>query len=520
MYKYHVMYFLDYGKYFGGAANTLLQQAILMHKMNYKVTIVISDYLGESFNQKYIQICVSNKIDLIQLTYPISSHPEDIDIVSVIQNYDEVKNKVKEIQPDILHSIQINPIVELISRELYIPHVMNIYPLLPSFFSISYTNIFPRYHICDSNYYAEKWEYYLGTESVCIRTVVNNSEQIRKRFAKNNSLNCICVGIIEKGKNQLEVIKAFQYALQQGFEGCLSLYGYDNFAYGIKCQQYVIENGLEENIFFKGFCTNMQEEYQKNDILICGSKRESYPNAISEALANGLIVISTPVAGVPEVIIDHDNGYLCKGFTKEDIAEKLLELNSDRNTGTIDKILNNAYKTFEHYHSPECITKELDEYYNYLVKGSCSYEGILISEIREKFAEIITLYKSNINYFSNVKEIERKIWYIYHIRDIVNKKISEEKKLVYIWGIGKYVKGVKELLDIFWCDSSFKGYIDTYKKGEFLSYKIYNPLDVIGRPDSLILIAAINGQDEMIEQLELNGKSFNMDYFILSPRSW
>ncbi len=66
----------------------------------------------------------------------------------------------------------------------------------------------------------------------------------------------------------------------------------------------------------------MSTVYIQNDILLCGSTRESYPNAISKALADGLAVISTPVAGVPDVIEDGINGYLSKGYSAEDIFER------------------------------------------------------------------------------------------------------------------------------------------------------------------------------------------------------
>lgn len=130
----HIMYFLDYGQSFGGATNTLIQQAVLMKNAGLKTTIVISDYLKKSLEVGYWNICKINGINWISLTYPICSHTEDIDVVSVIENYDSIKTKVEELNPDILHSIQINPIVELISRELKIPHIMNIYQLLPEFF--------------------------------------------------------------------------------------------------------------------------------------------------------------------------------------------------------------------------------------------------------------------------------------------------------------------------------------------------------------------------------------------------
>lgn len=127
------MYFFDYGKEFGGAVNALMQQALLMKRAGHKTTIAISTQ-DNKISQEYQDICVANEIEHIPLDYPISSNPENIDIVSVVSAYDSVKRKIEELKPDILHSVQINPVVELVGRELQIPHIMNIYQLIPDFF--------------------------------------------------------------------------------------------------------------------------------------------------------------------------------------------------------------------------------------------------------------------------------------------------------------------------------------------------------------------------------------------------
>ena len=52
MNKYHIMYFFDYGKEFGGAVNALMQQAILMERAGHETTIVISaqdNEIGEEY---------------------------------------------------------------------------------------------------------------------------------------------------------------------------------------------------------------------------------------------------------------------------------------------------------------------------------------------------------------------------------------------------------------------------------------------------------------------------------------
>lgn len=518
--KYNILYFLDYGKSFGGAANTLLQQAILMKKAGHNVLLFVSDYYGMEMESGYHSICEKSGIPIQRITYQICSHTEDIDVVCLLNHYIAVKAIVLEYKPDILHSIQINPLIELISRELKIPHIMNIYPLIPAFFSTEYLDVFPQYHICDSEYYAKKWNYYINTEYACIRTVVNTFTNKRSQFIKKNKIRFICVGSVYKQKNQLNVIKAFHNALSAGVDGNLSIYGYKDGTYGDLCQSYIVENCLEENIFMKGFCSDMLSEYAKADVLICGSTRESYPNVISEAMANRLVVISTPVAGVPEIVKDGINGYLCRDYTVEGICDKILESYGDYKSGKIDIILKNTYKTYQENHSPKVVTENLLKFYSYVVENNKETKEIRLSYVREQFTDTLYTYERNKELFTNNKFVEQKLWYIYHIKDILSEKKKNRELKYYIWGTGKYAVYVKEIIEVFFPDIMIKGYIDTYRQGYFMERKIWSPECIIKEENSIIFIGAIHGQFEMIEQLENNGKSCNNDYFILALRNW
>lgn len=52
-----IMYFLDDGQGFGGAANTLLQQAVLMKRAGHKVWLCISNERTEEIVEEYFHIC-------------------------------------------------------------------------------------------------------------------------------------------------------------------------------------------------------------------------------------------------------------------------------------------------------------------------------------------------------------------------------------------------------------------------------------------------------------------------------
>ena len=107
--KDKILYFLDYGKYFGGAVNTLLRQALLTKRVGYKVIIFFSDYWGKELQEKYRVIFQKEGIEYEWATYQIASHPEDVDIICIDAHYEQLKQKILVHNPDILHSVQINP---------------------------------------------------------------------------------------------------------------------------------------------------------------------------------------------------------------------------------------------------------------------------------------------------------------------------------------------------------------------------------------------------------------------------
>lgn len=518
-----ILYFLDYGKSFGGAANTLIQQAILMKQSGYRTVLFFSDYLGMEMHNEYKEVCRNLKIEYEWETYQIASQPEDIDIACIDQNYERLKLKIMRYDPDLLHSVQINPCVELISRDLGIPHIMNIYPLIPDFFSIQYTNVFPHYHICDSWFYARKWRLYLNTDSICIRNVVN-SRTLEEKFSQS-LFRFICVGYIYKEKNQLEVIKAFHSALKAGMQGKLTLCGYAQGNYGSECMRYIEENELQKDIVVKGFCTDMDREYLKNDILICGSRRESYPNAISEAMANGLVVISTPVAGVPEIVKDGENGYLARDYTADALYEKIMQVWEDVENKKIKKVIAKTEETFLLNHSPHAVSNQLIHYYQYVMDDykrnhdNDIGERVDITKIRVLFRPLLETLDQNKNNFTDLNKVASKLWYLFHIQEKVRDALARKSDF-YIWGTGKYGTVVKELTEVFLPEISISGFLDSHKTGAFGTYCIYRPDEVLQKENTVIFIAAENGQDEIIKQLEEKNYLFNTNYFILAARRW
>ncbi len=514
-----ILYFLDYGKVFGGAVHTLIQQALLMKKAGYKVFLFFSDYLGKGLQNEYREIVQRLEMTYEWATFQLTSQPEDIDLICLDKNYEQLKNKIASYKPVILHSVQINPCVELVSRELKIPHIMNIYQFMSEFFTFEYTDIFPKYHICDSWYWAKKWNEFLNTDYTCIRTVVNQHCNLIYQKLYGKTIQYLCAGVLYTGKNQLNVIKAFHQALQEGISGMLNIYGYDDTAYAGQCKDYILENNLSKWIHIKGFCSDMEKVYSESDVLICGSSIESYPNVISEAMAYGLIVISTSVAGVPELVKDGENGYLAENDSPEAICRKIVEFNRDIGQKRLDKIKKNSFITFKQNHTPEVVTKNLMTYYRHVIEDNQKSSNVMISDIRRKFASLIHSFYQYSAQFTDPRKIALKLWYLYHITPTIETAV-QKKAAFYIWGTGEYGTAVKEMVEVFLPEVEIAGFMDSNRSGTFFEHVIYEPKEILKKKNIVVLVAIVNGQQEILRQLKDSYKIYNKDYFILSARVW
>lgn len=88
------------------------------------------------------------------------------------------------------------------------------------------------------------------------------------------------------------------------------------------------ELGLQDRVTFAGYVENMPEELEKAGIFVLSSNYEGMPNALMEAMALGLPVISTDCpCGGPKFLIEHGkNGLLVPVGDVTAITEALTEL--------------------------------------------------------------------------------------------------------------------------------------------------------------------------------------------------
>jgi glycosyltransferase involved in cell wall biosynthesis len=78
-----------------------------------------------------------------------------------------------------------------------------------------------------------------------------------------------------------------------------------------KLAERVCQLGLGDRITICGFCEDIEHKLSQMDIFLFASNWEGLPMAIVEAMASGLPIVATDIAGVRELVQHGINGYLC-----------------------------------------------------------------------------------------------------------------------------------------------------------------------------------------------------------------
>ncbi len=83
---------------------------------------------------------------------------------------------------------------------------------------------------------------------------------------------------------------------------------------------------LDKEVLFLGRQEHLEELYSMSDLMLLLSEKESFGLVALEGMACGVPCIGTRIDGIPEVIEDGYNGFLCELGNTDDVAAKALLL--------------------------------------------------------------------------------------------------------------------------------------------------------------------------------------------------
>jgi len=171
----------------------------------------------------------------------------------------------------------------------------------------------------------------------------------------------VMVGRLAEGKGHGVLLDAV--AGMDDFEGSVCIIGdgplYDSL------ETEVEERGLSGTVFLTGFRSDVPNVLAASDVLVLPSFREGTPRVITEAMASGLPVVATNIAGIPEQVVDGESGYLVPTGDAAAVRERLGELVGD--SGLRKRMGKRGLERAERF-SVEAMVRELDEVYGELIE--------------------------------------------------------------------------------------------------------------------------------------------------------
>jgi len=122
----------------------------------------------------------------------------------------------------------------------------------------------------------------------------------------------LCVGTVEERKGQACLIEAFSELAAAHPSTELVLVGDQPVPYSAALHELIDALPLSGRARLVPTTTDIWEWYALSDVLVSASDIESMPRSMLEAMAFGVPVLAAAVFGVPELVHDGENGWLCE----------------------------------------------------------------------------------------------------------------------------------------------------------------------------------------------------------------
>lgn len=205
---------------------------------------------------------------------------------------------------------------------------------------------------------------YQGTD---VKRFTTNEERKRdsfKRYPLPEKASPVLgnVGMFEERKGQVVLLEAISKLVKDPFPNLhLILVGEGPDEQMLKNK--VREMGLDSNVTFFPFTREPMYVFERIDILVLSSLyKEGLPNVLLEAMSMKVPVVSSKMAGVPEIVKDGETGYMVEPGKSDQLTEAISKLWSDQ--AAYKKMSKNGRKLMEENFDKEVQFTKFLEYFH------------------------------------------------------------------------------------------------------------------------------------------------------------
>ena len=181
----------------------------------------------------------------------------------------------------------------------------------------------------------------------------------------------ICVGRLTEEKGQLVLLDALAKARARGVDCSLVLAGDGHMRAEVEARIRTL--GLTEQVRITGWISSakVRDEILAARALVCSSFQEGLPVVIMEAMALRRPVISTTIAGIPELVQPGATGWLVPAGSADSLAAALASLCATP-TAELERMGETAYRRVTERHDIETVAAQLAQLFKQSVAGNGS----------------------------------------------------------------------------------------------------------------------------------------------------
>jgi glycosyltransferase involved in cell wall biosynthesis len=178
-----------------------------------------------------------------------------------------------------------------------------------------------------SNYWKKQVEQ-IVVKPEKIKVVYNPCPEIKQKFNVEKQKSILFAGTLNERKGYSDLIRAFSKIAVRFPDWKIIFAGNGEIELAKK-----LSNSLEisNNVVFKGWISGLEKEalFCSSSIFCLPSYAEGFPMAVLDAWAFGLPVITTPVGGLPDVLLHGENSLVFQPGDIDGLAENLKILIND-----------------------------------------------------------------------------------------------------------------------------------------------------------------------------------------------
>lgn len=161
--------------------------------------------------------------------------------------------------------------------------------------------------------------------------VVKNYGRIIPPSADREEHTVLFMGFLSRLKGCMDIPEIASYVKREIPEVRFVLAGSGSGEDVAKIHELAEQYGVQENLFFPGWIIDGEKDrmLHKAAVFFLPSYTEGMPMSILEAMGYGLPIVSTNVGGIPQLVQQEENGYLCQPGDVQSFADALIRLLQD-----------------------------------------------------------------------------------------------------------------------------------------------------------------------------------------------